>query len=554
MAIYSLNNFNGVNGATTFTDENGNVTWSQIGGHNASLTTAFKQFGASSVYGNYDGSSNAEIETNDIGIDRTGDWTAECWLAYQQSGGTSGEPSININDNVGNLFAQIELYKGTWYFDILDADSNVITTNSGSGLSASTFYHCALVHDAAAGEFSAFLNGSRIGNISTSTEIGALDRISFFFDGDAAGYGGWADSVRVTNEVKYSGATYTVPTEEFSGDETVSATRATISISGYAASFIISTTIHATRASIAISGYAASIYDPVQATRATISLIGLDATIISVSRFIPRPFAVPLMVLPQVRGTDWKREGQQLVSALALGMEDIVNSTLRFAYGIYPTSTRMAFGGAAAPTGWQLDSSAMDRVLRSVAGTGGDVGGSWTVGLYVKSAALGIGQIPSHVHAALMEEHSHTHGFSEEAAGAHEHSGTSNADIGHGHVAELVLGGGHTHSFTIYNFVSGASLPQVGQFAGTTLTSSAAGAHTHASVSVVASTHSHFLETPIFSHSHTVTMAPDGSHAHEALLDYAGSDSQHAHSFSADGSWRPAYIDVVLCTKLPITS
>jgi hypothetical protein len=67
---------------------------------------------------------------------------------------------------------------------------------------------------------------------------------------------------------------------------------------------------------------------------------------------------------------------------------------------LIPAGTKMVFAQATAPTGWTQDTSVNDRVMRVVSGSGGGVGGSWTIsGLTVGDTALTIAQMPLHGHA-----------------------------------------------------------------------------------------------------------------------------------------------------------
>lgn len=62
--------------------------------------------------------------------------------------------------------------------------------------------------------------------------------------------------------------------------------------------------------------------------------------------------------------------------------------------------TRTVFHQAAAPTGWTLDSSINDRVLRVSDTAGGGTGGSWTIsGISVNGHALTIDEMPAHTHS-----------------------------------------------------------------------------------------------------------------------------------------------------------
>lgn len=68
----------------------------------------------------------------------------------------------------------------------------------------------------------------------------------------------------------------------------------------------------------------------------------------------------------------------------------------------FPQGTKLLFPQATAPTGWTIDNSFHDRVIRTVSGaqaTGGATGGSWTIsGLTVQGHALTVNEMPRHGH------------------------------------------------------------------------------------------------------------------------------------------------------------
>ncbi|GAG02888.1 unnamed protein product, partial [marine sediment metagenome] len=69
--------------------------------------------------------------------------------------------------------------------------------------------------------------------------------------------------------------------------------------------------------------------------------------------------------------------------------------------GSIPSGSKMLFIQDTVPTGWTLDESANDRVIRvvNVAASGGVEGGSWTItGISGDGHALSISEMPSHTH------------------------------------------------------------------------------------------------------------------------------------------------------------
>lgn len=123
--------------------------------------------------------------------------------------------------------------------------------------------------------------------------------------------------------------------------------------------------------------------------------------------------------------------------------------------------TRTVFHQAAAPTGWTLDATVNDRVLRVSGTAGGGSGGSWTIsGFEADGVALTVPQLPPHSHT-----------FTDVGRVAFAFGSTSGPDF---------------NSTT----------------AGTT-----------------------------------------------ATTNDTGGGEEHGHPVSNDGSWRPAYTDVIVCTR-----
>lgn len=151
-----------------------------------------------------------------------------------------------------------------------------------------------------------------------------------------------------------------------------------------------------------------------------------------------------------------------------------------------PSGTKMLFNQSAAPTGWTQDTSINDRVLRMVSGVGGGVGGSWTIsGITVGGHALTLAEMAAHSHGAGTLT----------AAGVGDHS----------HSTQGVGGGAGENTGQLVN-----SNPSGG--GGT----NAAGGH-----------------------SHTLSGSTDSQ----------GSGTAHSHGLTADGVWRPEYVNIICASK-----
>lgn len=172
---------------------------------------------------------------------------------------------------------------------------------------------------------------------------------------------------------------------------------------------------------------------------------------------------------------------------------------------VFPAGTAMIFRQATAPNGWVQDVSANDRVLRMVSATGGGTGGSWvisgvTAAVAIAGHVLSLGEIPLHQHNININ------------------SGTQSAP--HTHAAPnaggefLIIGGAGTGAAIDFGSTQGVAAASTTDTEGGQL------------------------------HFHNVfgqTDAQGGGQGHT----HPGSTT----AIAADGLWRPAYADVIVCTK-----
>lgn len=110
--------------------------------------------------------------------------------------------------------------------------------------------------------------------------------------------------------------------------------------------------------------------------------------------------------------------------------------------GASVVGTRMLFVQAAAPTGWTLDASLNDRMLRINSASGGTSGGSWTIsGCSVDAHTLSTAEMPSHSHVVgpFATGAPGAGGLGDTALAMETATGTSTLTGG---------GTGHVHPFT----------------------------------------------------------------------------------------------------------
>ena len=97
-------------------------------------------------------------------------------------------------------------------------------------------------------------------------------------------------------------------------------------------------------------------------------------------------------------------DGTQLIYAAnstAATQQAVPRAQADALYGSFPATTRVAFFQAAAPTGWTIDATLNDKLIRIDSTAGGGVGGAWAISGLVNTiagTALSIAQMPAHTH------------------------------------------------------------------------------------------------------------------------------------------------------------
>lgn len=210
-----LNHFNGSDGAGIPADEVAGITWTQRTDLSflaiAELDTAFKVFGTASLYFPLTVLA-AESYGGTFTSPHAGSWSVNARMRP----GTDAVLTIRGNDASDNYPFAIELNQAfnTWSLYAQDSGFGDIVNTSGSiTLTAEVDHHVAVVRDVDAGTYSLYIDGSRVHQTASATDVGAFDRIAITTTNSPST--AWVDEIRVTNGVDYTGASYTVPTSEF---------------------------------------------------------------------------------------------------------------------------------------------------------------------------------------------------------------------------------------------------------------------------------------------------------------------------------------------------
>lgn len=209
----SLNHFNG--SGSTYTDEAAGITWTEPNDTNPAQQGTTKQFGAGAL-------SMTGLALGETQIVRgsgwtsphAGSWTAELWAQGDNPG--LGFAGFSLTDSSGNIAVSVQFTSiGTVSVGYFDSGGTNFLNQSGA-FAFSSFLHLAVVCDASGGTYSLFANGTRLDHDSNSTDVRSFTRVDLEHSGDSIAATLFFDEWRLTGAAQYSGATYTVPTSEFS--------------------------------------------------------------------------------------------------------------------------------------------------------------------------------------------------------------------------------------------------------------------------------------------------------------------------------------------------
>lgn len=204
--VQSLLHFDGANGSTVVTDSITGQNWANTG---ISLSTAYKKFGTAS--GSF-GTTNYAVSTQNIALG-SNNFTAELWfyptriVSYEY---LLGQLSPNNNS--------------TWWLGIYNGKLTVgawngvsWTVQSPNNVTLNQWNHAALVRSGS--QLRLYMNGSLVHTNSSGVPTFATNKLAVGIAGPTwtdGAFSGQIDEVRISNgAVRYTGATYTMPTAPF---------------------------------------------------------------------------------------------------------------------------------------------------------------------------------------------------------------------------------------------------------------------------------------------------------------------------------------------------
>lgn len=199
-----LAHFNGVDGATTYTAESGQIL--DFKG-DAQLDTAQKEFGTASLL--LDGTGDyVEIPDDELLAFGTDDFTFDCWMRPTTAAAT--------DTIIGSSSSGFIIYKGSATSISVYRDWGTVVTFTVSAMSDATWYHLAVVRKD--GMVYLFLNGVLQDvpkSLSQDIVAGGTPQIGVYGTSNAP-FGGHLDEISIRKGVAIWTSDFVVPTAEYS--------------------------------------------------------------------------------------------------------------------------------------------------------------------------------------------------------------------------------------------------------------------------------------------------------------------------------------------------
>jgi hypothetical protein len=195
------------------------------GGFSPTSTAAFN----TALMTDYDGSADNCDSTitlypsdSNFRFNSNYDYTVEFWLGFTNTNTVPQSHDIfeialagEGLDGTTNNYGRITANGSNTFFYTRNQDTTYARSNFQGGP-----LHCAIVGDASNDTQSWYINGSRQVNDTAYTYNGNARALAFGFKGTRNANGPRAifDEIRVSNTIRYTGSSYTVPTSAFTPD------------------------------------------------------------------------------------------------------------------------------------------------------------------------------------------------------------------------------------------------------------------------------------------------------------------------------------------------
>jgi len=186
----------------------------------AKISTTQSKFGGSSIF--FDGTGDQlTFLNNPLFAFFTGNFTVECWLYPQSSGGQSVMNYSNGQSSNSNFAWEMYQVNGTTIqFSICDSDSATGYTASSTGLSINSWNHIAAVRNG--NTMSIYVNGVVGGTTVSVTGVSVFNKSTATlkvsgYNNATTMYTGYIDDLRVTNGYARYTTNFTPTTSTFSG-------------------------------------------------------------------------------------------------------------------------------------------------------------------------------------------------------------------------------------------------------------------------------------------------------------------------------------------------
>lgn len=193
---------------------------------NPTFSSGVKQFGTHSLYLTHTDSSTYDLVNYNLSLPSTAPWTVEFWVRVSVNGfPDSGNdvytmfscPADSTSDGI--FIGTTAQTSTTFKFDAAFNGIGVGYLGVGSDFSENIWTHVALQR-ASNGVYSWYADGLLVDNaasvgdnLSNSFQLG-----SDYPTNDNSGWAVYIDELRISNITRYSGSSFTVPTNEFSPD------------------------------------------------------------------------------------------------------------------------------------------------------------------------------------------------------------------------------------------------------------------------------------------------------------------------------------------------